>query len=109
MRKSRAEFLPCAFISFVGVRVAKVLVILTLSDLPVLVTVPTVGQHPAAQIGTGTLGFVRHLIPPKESKRASAFGAKALNPSFAIVLSHRYYGVVQCFLVRTFERNLFQR
>ena len=34
------------------------------SDLSVPVTVPTVGQPPAAQKGTGTLGFVWHLSPP---------------------------------------------
>ena len=108
-QKSRSDLLPRAAVSFVGVRVAKVLVILTLSDLPVPVTVPTVGQPSAARIGAGTLGFVRHFIPPKESKRASAFGAKALNPSFAIVLSHKWQSVFQCLFLSIFKGTRFQR
>jgi hypothetical protein len=60
-KKSRPEFLPRATVTFVGIRVAKVSVVLTIDGLSVLITVLTIGQPAAPRIGAWTLGFSRHL------------------------------------------------
>jgi hypothetical protein len=87
-QKTRTDLLPRAAVTFVGVRVTKVLVILTLSNPPVLVAEPTVCQPSAARVGARLLRFVWHPVPPGHEKGPSRF-AKALDPSLAIVLSHR--------------------
>ena len=72
--KSRAEFLPRATVTFVGIWVSQVFVVLTIDGLPVLVTVLTICQPSASRVGARTLGFPRHDIPPgygKEPSRSS--------------------------------------
>ena len=107
-QKTCTDLLPRAPVSFVGVRVAKVLVILTLGDLPVLVTVPTVDQFATPRMGARALWFSWHTDPPMHEKGPSRF-AKALDPSFAIVLSHRWQGVFQCLFLSNFKGTRFQR
>ena len=97
---------PCAAVSLIGVRITQVSVVLMFRNLPVLVAEPTVGQSAAAREGAGPLGFVWHISPPKESKRASAFsylrrlssffrhhnnnkGANSLSINFALLFQKR--------------------
>lgn len=44
------------------------MIVLMLSDLPVLVTEPSVGQSATARVGARTLRFVWHLAPPGHAK-----------------------------------------
>ena len=59
---------PCSAVTLVGVGISLVFVVMVLSDLPVFVAVPTVGQHAATRIGAGTLGFSWHALPPGTEK-----------------------------------------
>ena len=83
----RTDLLPCATVAFVGVRIAQVSVVLMLRNLLVFIAEPAVCQSSAPGIGTRSLGFVGHLVPPGHRKRPSRF-REGPYPSFAIVLSH---------------------
>ena len=83
----RTDLLPRAAVTFVGVGIAKVVVVLMLRNLPVLVTDSAIGQSSAARVGARSLGFVWHPVPPGMKKDPRVF-AKVPDPSFAIVLSH---------------------
>ena len=52
------------------------MIVLMLSDLPVLVTEPSVGQSATARVGARALGFVWHPVPPGHGKEPPQF-AKA--------------------------------
>ena len=83
----RTDLLPCATVAFVGVRITQVPIVLMLCNLLVFIAEPAVCQSSAPGIGTWSLGFVRHLVPPGHRKRPSRF-REGPYPSFAIVLSH---------------------
>ena len=83
----RTDLLPCATVAFVGVRITQVSVVLMLHNLLVFIAEPAVCQSSAPGIGTRSLGFVWHLFLPSMKKDPRVF-AKALDLSFAIVLSH---------------------
>ena len=86
-QKTRTDLLPRAAVTFVGVGIAEVVVVLMLRNLPVLVTESAIGQSSAARVGARSLGFVWHPVPPSMKKDPRVF-AKVPDPSFAIVLSH---------------------
>ena len=64
---------PCAAVAFVGVRITQVSVVLMLRNLLVFIAEPAVCQSTAPWIGTRSLGFVGHLVPPGHRKRPSRF------------------------------------
>ena len=72
-QKTRTDLLPCAAVALVCIWVAKITIVLMFRNLPVLVTIPTVGQPSAAGIGTGSFGFVGHPVPPGHEKGPSRF------------------------------------
>lgn len=67
---------PCDAVSFVGIRITKISVVLTVGDLPVFIAVPSVGQPAATRIGAGALWFIWHLLlllkPTEAPARAEA-------------------------------------
>ena len=69
----RTDLLPCATVAFVGVRIAQVSVVLMPRNLLVFIAEPAVCQSSAPGIGTRSLGFVGHLVPPGHRKRPSRF------------------------------------
>ena len=69
----RTDLLPCAAVAFVGVRITQVSVVLMLRNLLVFIAEPAVCQSSAPGIGTRSLGFVGHLVPPGHRKRPSRF------------------------------------
>ena len=69
----RTDLLPCATVAFVGVRIAQVSVVLMLRNLLVFIAEPAVCQSSAPGIGTRSLGFVWHLVPPEHEKGPSRF------------------------------------
>ena len=82
----RTDLLPCATVAFVGVRITQVSVVLMLRNLPVLVTIPTVGQPSAAGIGTGSFGFVGHPVPPGHEKTTGDFSSMAFYTAILLYL-----------------------
>ena len=69
----RTDLLPCAAVAFVGVRITQVSVVLMLHNLLVFIAEPAVCQSSAPGIGTWSLGFVWHLVPPEHEKGPSRF------------------------------------
>ena len=85
-QKPRTDLLPRAAISFVGVRVAKVMIVLMLRNLPVLVAEPTVGQSATSGVGARALRFVWHPVPPGHEKTTGDFSSMAFYTAILLYL-----------------------
>ena len=85
-QKTRTDLLPRAAVAFVGVRVAKIMIVLMFRNLPVLVAEPTVGQSPAAWVGARSLRFVWHPVPPGHEKTTGDFSSMAFYTAILLYL-----------------------
>ena len=82
----RTDFLPCATVAFVGVRITQVSVVLMLRNLLVFIAEPTVGQSATSGVGARALRFVWHLVPPGHEKTTGDFSSMAFYTAILLYL-----------------------
>ena len=82
----RTDLLPCATVAFVGVRITQVPIVLMLCNLLVFIAEPAVCQSSAPGIGTWSLGFVWHPVPPGHEKTTGDFSSMAFYTAILLYL-----------------------
>ena len=70
---------PCSAVTFVGIRVAFITVVIMLRGLPVIIAIPSIGQLTAAWIGARTLWFSWHALPPDTEESLRVFDLRKLS------------------------------
>ena len=82
----RTDLLPRAAVTFVGVRITQVPVVLMLRNLLVFIAEPAVCQSSTPGIGTRSLRFVWHPVPPGHEKTTGDFSSMVYTFYTAILL-----------------------
>ena len=59
---TRTDSPPCSTVTLTGVRIALILIVMMLGNLPMLVAIPTISQSATTRVRTGTLGSPRHIV-----------------------------------------------